>query len=413
MTDPSILGRVAEWHQNRSRWPLTRQITSIFTAVMLGNAILITLAIDLWSDRVLNQEIAALSQSSRITYAKLETSQVPTARELQALNADLAGVQTRLIEKTDAALYWMIGIAGIVTMAIGYWLIGRVGRGLSSVASAARQIASGDLTARAGPVSFASKEEIALISDFNDMSTALYRASRELAESTASIAHELRTPLTILQGRLHGIADGVFALKPDEIDGLLYQVEGLGRLVDDLQTVSLAHSQRLRLDVANTDLAIEVRRVLAATSPDLEAAGLSAQLDLQAAQLDCDGMRIRQLITAVLANTCRYAKGSGPVAITTRSAGSFVILAIKDCGPGLPDDAGDRAFDRFWRADGSRNRSSGGTGLGLSVVRAIALAHGGMVELRNGVPDGACFTLRLPITQPDRVRFNANTLPIG
>lgn len=378
------------------RWPLTRQIATIFTAVMIGNAILISTALELWSARLLSQEIAALSARSQRTYAELENRRVPDQADIAALNVDLGNLQTRLNEQTDAALYWMIAIAGAVTMLIGYALLGRVGRGLGSVAAAARQIASGDMSARASPVGFASREEDALISDFNDMSSALQRAERELAESTASIAHELRTPLTILRGRLHGISDGVFALEQNEIEGLLCQVEGLGRLVDDLQMVSLARSQRLHLALADTDLMLEVRRVLATIGPDLEQAGLAVQLDLHAASVTGDGARIRQLISAVLTNACRYAAHSGPLTIATGTDGAAARLEIMDHGPGLPDGVGDQAFDRFWRADSSRNRHSGGSGLGLAVVRAIAVAHGGSAELVNRAKGGTRFVLLLP-----------------
>lgn len=397
--------RLFRWRRARSRWPLTRQIATIFTVVMIANAILITTALELWSARLLSQEIAALSPRSQRTYAELERQQVPDQADVAALTTEFAIVEARLNDQADMALYWMIAIAGLITMLVGYKLLGRVGQGLGSVAGAARQIAIGDLTARAAPIGFASREEAALIEDFNAMSAALQRAERELAESTASIAHELRTPLTILRGRLHGIADGVFALEPVEIEGLLYQVEGLGRLVDDLQTVSLGRSQRLHLALAETDFALEVRRVLATIGPDLQAAGLNPVLDLQPTPVICDGARVRQLISAVLNNACRYAADSGSIGIATRRDGAAGWLEIVDSGPGLPESIGDQAFDRFWRADGSRARHSGGSGLGLAVVRAIADAHGGTAHLVNNPADGCGrsgtrFTLRLPSGLP-------------
>ena len=228
------------------------------------------------------------------------------------------------------------------------------------------------------------------------MAASLQRAERELAEGTASIAHELRTPLTVLRGRLHGIADGVFALEPKEVEGLLYQVEGLGRLVDDLQTLSFANAQRLILDVQETDIADEVRRVIAATQPDLVAAGLKPVLDLAPARLRGDGARLRQILGAVLANARRYAPGSGVLRIKTRQDGECAVLEVIDQGPGLPEGSEEFAFDRFWRGEASRNRNTGGSGLGLAVVRAIVEAHGGHVQLTNHSGGGAAFVMRLP-----------------
>jgi two-component system, OmpR family, sensor histidine kinase AdeS len=341
--------------------------------------------------------VAKLSPQARHTYRRFEQGNyLPTPKEMKVLNDEFLPLQEQLNSDVNIALYGMIALAGMLTIGAGYLIVGRLGRGLSSVASAARQIAVGDLSARATHVGFSSREETQLIGDFNSMSVALQRAERELAESTASIAHELRTPLTILRGRLHGISDGVFALEPNEVRGLLYQVEGLGRLVDDLQTLSLANSQRLVLTEEATDLVNEVRRIMASMGPDLAAAGLEPTLALQAAPLIADGARIRQIIAAVLTNACRYAPGSGALRIATWSDSSAAILEIVDHGPGLPEGADGIAFDRFWRGEASRSRNTGGSGLGLAVVRAIVEAHGGRATLTNHAGGGAIFEMRLP-----------------
>jgi two-component system, OmpR family, sensor histidine kinase AdeS len=279
---------------------------------------------------------------------------------------------------------------------LGYVVFGRMGRGLTNIADAAQQIAQGDLTARANMVTLASREEAQLTTDFNAMAIALQRAERELAEGSAAIAHELRTPLTILRGRLHGISDGVFQLREEEVQGLLYQVEGLGRIVDDLQTLSLAGSGRMALNREDIDLAQEVERVLTAVQPDLEAAGLSPVRNLDSAPLHGDGARVRQAISAVLANAQRYAAGSGILRITTWIGADQAILEIVDLGPGLPEGIGDQAFDRFWRADESRGRKTGGSGLGLAVVRTIVEAHGGHATIANHDGGGTIFVMRLP-----------------
>ncbi|MFM9851406.1 MAG: ATP-binding protein [Sphingomonadaceae bacterium] len=385
------------WHRTRRRWPLTRQIAILFAVLMVANGLLISTALDYWGNYQIESALAKMSPQAQRAYRQIETGKgLPTAEALKELNSEFQPIQDQLNSDVNTALYVMIALAGLLTIGIGYLILGRLGRGLNSVASAARQIADGDLTARATQVGFASREETQLIGDFNSMSVALQRAERELAESTASIAHELRTPLTILRGRLHGIADGVFALEPREVQGLLYQVEGLGRLVDDLQTLSLANSQRLILALERTTLGDEVQRVLASMGPDLAAAGLEPVLSLNAARLVADGARVRQIISAVLTNACRYAPHSGIIRIATRFDGAMAILEIVDHGPGLPEGAEAMAFDRFWRGEASRSRNSGGSGLGLSVVRAIVEAHGGSATLANHAGGGTMFEMRLP-----------------
>jgi two-component system, OmpR family, sensor histidine kinase AdeS len=388
---------VRGWHRSRKRWPLTRQIAILFAVLMVANGLLISTALDYWGAYQIETLVAKLSPQARQTYRRFEQGNyLPTPKEMKILNDEFLPLQEQLNSDVNTALYGMIALAGMFTIGAGYLIVGRLGRGLSSVASAARQIAVGDLSARATHVGFSSREETQLIGDFNSMSLALQRAERELAESTASIAHELRTPLTILRGRLHGMADGVFALEPSEVGGLLYQVEGLGRLVDDLQTLSLANSQRLVLTEEATDLVDEVRRIIVSMGPDLAAAGLEPTLALQAAPLIADGARIRQIIAAVLTNACRYAPGSGILRITTWSDSSSATLEIVDHGPGLPEGADGIAFDRFWRGEASRSRNTGGSGLGLAVVRAIVEAHGGRATLSNHAGGGAIFEMRLP-----------------
>lgn len=384
------------FRRTRRRWPLTRQITILFTVLMIGNALIISAALDYWGDYRVKIAVASLSPQARRTYAQLSSGKsLPTAAELKNLDQEFKPFQDDISGEFDLAFYALIVLAGLVTMAMGYVVLGRLGRGLGSVAMAARQISDGNLTARATQVGFASLEEAQLICDFNAMAAALLRAERELAESTASIAHELRTPLTILRGRLHGIADGVFALEPKEIEGLIFQVEGLGRLVDDLQTLSLANSHRLVLNAQQTDLAEEVRRVLAAIGPDLTDAGLEPVLELEHAELLADGARLRQVIAAILTNAIRYAPGSGIVRIATVVDGDETLLEIVDHGPGLPVGAEELAFDRFWRGEASRSRNTGGSGLGLAVVRAIVEAHGGRASLQNHAGGGAIFQMWL------------------
>jgi two-component system, OmpR family, sensor histidine kinase AdeS len=394
-----VIGGLRRWLRMRRRWPLNRQISAVFVAAMIGNALMIILATDIWADYATKREIASLSLVARQAYRAVEANRVPDRQGLQELMTQSSNIESRIESEGNFVLYGCVGLAAILTFGIGYLMLGRLGRGLGSVADSARQIAAGDLAARARPKGFASREEAQLTTDFNAMAASLQRAERELAESTASIAHELRTPLTILRGRLHGIADGVFALEPKEVEGLLYQVEGLSRVVDDMQTLSLASAQQFILDLAETDLAEEVRRVVIAICPDLEAVGIEPTLNLLPVPLHADGARVRQVLGVVLANVRRYATGSGVLRIVTRSEADAAILEIIDNGPGLPEGSEDIAFDRFWRAEVSRNRHTGGSGLGLAVVRVIVEAHGGTATLRNHEGGGAIFTMRLPQKQ--------------
>lgn len=283
----------------------------------------------------------------------------------------------------------------IVASAVALKLANRILAPLNSIAESARRIAAGDLTARALPGDRTLGETAHLVSDFNAMAQRLQDMADEMAAWNAAIAHELRTPLTILRGTLQGIADGVFTPDEQRIRTLLLQIEGLSRLVDDLRVVTLAETRRLDLQIETVAVATEIQRVLDLTGPALAEASLTVELTTFDIAIEADGMRIRQALLALIENARRYA-GPGRLEITMLALDENIVIRVEDEGPGLEPDFAKRAFETFSRGEASRSRRSGGSGLGLSVVRAIAEAHGGTVSYRRSARGGAAFDLVLP-----------------
>lgn len=384
----------------RRRWLLSTQLATVLAVSVLICAVIIIGETRVYDIYEYNRIISALPPEAIKAGKMLEAGKVPPPGALRALVVAQRDIQEDLQIRADVALFIFTITAAIGAFGVGATLLRRVGGGLNDVAAAARAVAEGRLDARATSVRFASIEEDELTQDFNAMAEALERAERELTDSTAAIAHELRTPLTVLSGRLHGIQDGVFAAEPDQIASLIHQVDSLSRLVDDLRTMSLVHSRQLVLDVATIDLADELRPTIEAMRPDLEAAGLTVICNLAATPMLGDAGRLRQALAAVLSNAMRYAPNSGPLEIETCLEGGSVVLRVLDRGPGLSEAAAARAFERFWRGEMSRARVSGGSGLGLSVVRAIAVAHHGQVSLRPRAGGGAAFEAILPPVPP-------------
>ena len=275
-------------------------------------------------------------------------------------------------------------------------LAGRILAPLNSLANSARQIAAGDLTARAVPGDQSLGETAHLVDDFNTMAERLQDMASDMAAWNAAIAHELRTPLTILRGKLQGVIDGVFAPDEQMIRNLLLQIDGLSRLADDLRVVTLADSGHLHLHKEPVDLGVEIGRVVDLLGLSLEESGfrieLTAVIDMTVV---ADGARIRQALLGLLENARRYAK-PGIIEITTLRSQDKAIIRVEDGGPGLPPEFVKRAFEPFVRGDATRTRRDGGSGLGLSVVRAIAEAHGGEVSYRRSSRGGAAFEIVLP-----------------
>lgn len=292
------------------------------------------------------------------------------------------------------AIFLLLGLAIAIHAALR--LTRRILAPLNSLAEGARKIAAGDLTARAVAGDRSLGETAQLVDDFNAMARRLEDAAESMTSWNAAIAHELRTPLTILRGRLQGLTDGVFEPSDELFRSLLVQVENLSRLVDDLRVVTLSDSQRLDMRVEPTDLANEVAQAVDAMRPALEGAGFSIRMTTEPVTLPCDGPRIRQALLALLENARRYATPSMIVIRMTLETFE-VAIAVEDEGPGLSAEFAARAFDAFARAEPSRSRQFGGSGLGLSVVRAIAEAHGGHARYSTSEKGGSVFEIVFPI----------------
>ncbi len=279
---------------------------------------------------------------------------------------------------------------------IGFRYAHRIAQPIETLASSARALADGDLTVRAHPRGEFAKEIEKLTEDFNFMAEELDRAHREQVESTSAIAHELRTPVTVLRGRLQGMSDGVFKLNRDALKGLIAQTDTLNRIIEDLRSITLSQSGKLELSPIAIDLSEEVQSLLLAVKPLVENAGLSVTAILKPAPANADPIRMGQAISALIENAKLYAAEGGELTIETGKRDGFVYVRIMDRGPGLNTVAAVRIFDRFWRADSSRSRRYGGSGLGLAVVKAICKGHGGDVTYTDREGGGSVFEILIP-----------------
>jgi two-component system sensor histidine kinase AdeS len=291
------------------------------------------------------------------------------------------------------ALTAIVAVALAVVFAVK--LAQRILVPLNSVAESLRQLAAGDLTIRAHTDDHSLGEAAQLVVDFNVTAERLESMARERAFWNAAIAHELRTPVTILRGRLQGLAEGVFAPNPVLFSSLLAQVEGLSRLIEDLRVVGLADSGHLELRLAPTDLAGDVRAVVAALDANLHAAGFDVSLELFEGKVHCDAVRIRQALLALLENTLRHAN-PGPLTVHTEVSGGRYRLQVIDSGPGVDEAMARRVFEAFVRGTENDSGKKAGSGLGLAIVRAIAQAHRGEAKCRPAANGGTLFELNWP-----------------
>lgn len=340
--------------------------------------------------------LALMWLSDQIAQAQFEASLPPALLAEWRGTGPISPELVRRMEAQFSSLGRMTSdgaamIAGLAVGALVGWLSSRGMIALfTRLAHTATRIGQGDLAARVGGTGSSILEINRFAAGFDAMAARIQSAETERRESSAAIAHELRTPLTVLTGRLNGMLDGVFPTDRAGIGALLAQTELLARIVDDLRLLTLAETQKLGLHLAACDLADQARIVLRAQ----EDTGRPVETRLAPAQVQADPMRLRQAIQALLTNAARY--GGGSVTVETGADADSAFVAVKDRGQGLRPDEAAAAFDRFWRSDRSRARDTGGSGLGLSVVQAIARAHGGSASYHDRPGGGAIFMIRLP-----------------
>ncbi|MGJ0482711.1 sensor histidine kinase [Pantoea agglomerans] len=267
----------------------------------------------------------------------------------------------------------------------------------SQLATAARAVSKGEFGRTAAVVKEAPQELVRFTEDFNQMTQQLARYERELRTSHVAMAHELRSPLTAAMGRLQGILDGVFPAEPQQLAMIMKQLTQLSRLTDELHLLSLADAGQLTLNRERVNPGELLRERSGWLLPQAEQAGVTitviAPEDLL---LNADAFRLGQVVTIICENALRYAADGGALLITATQKDQTIMLTFRDYGQGVEPDFLPQLFDRFTRADSSRARHSGGSGLGLSIARAIIEAHGGSLHATLPADGGLLIGITLP-----------------
>lgn len=302
-------------------------------------------------------------------------------------------------KQTIAAINRQVSIAAgavaVVALVAAFWLARRIVRPVEELTDAARRLESGDLSRRIATVS---ADEIGSLGRaFNSMAESIERNETLRKQMTSDVAHELRTPLNNISGYLDAIADGVVEPTPGVVGSLQEEANLLVRLVNDLEQLSLADAGHQVLQRERVALAVIVERSAALVSPRATARRVSVELYLaRGAIVEGDAGRLAQVCRNLLENAIRHTPEGGRVQVRLRLEDGSVVLEVADSGAGIAVEHLPFIFERFYRADASRNRATGGAGLGLSIVRQLIEAHGGSVAASNGPEGGALFRVTLP-----------------
>ncbi len=304
--------------------------------------------------------------------------------------------EERYLARTDQALAAAALIAVVVALPLGLLLARLITRPVRDLTQATRAIAAGELGQQ---VPVRSRDELGLLAQqFNQMSADLKRATELRRRMTADIAHDLRTPLTVIAGYLEALRDQSLRPTPARFAAMHNETRILLRLVEDLHTLSLADAGELALRLQPADPAALLAQV-GQTYRDA-AAQAGVELCVEAAPglpaVDVDSEQLLRALGNLVSNALRYTSAGQRVTLRAEPAPGGVALIVADTGRGIPAEHLPNIFERFYRADESRQRDTGGSGLGLAIVRSIVAAHGGQIAVASALGEGTTFTVTLP-----------------
>ncbi len=306
-----------------------------------------------------------------------------------------SATQAAFEEAMQRALIGATVIAIVSATVVSLAVAARIARPIAALAAAARRVADGHYAER---VPVADPDELGeLATSFNEMAGSLETTERRRLQLVGDVAHELRTPLTTLDGYLEGLEDGVIAPSEETWRLLRAETGRLTRLVNDLSELWRAEARQLPLRIETVDAAALAGEVVDRFRPLAAPRGVHLDLRAAPAMARGDRDRVAQVLANYLSNALRHAPDGSVVTVATSASEGRATISVQDQGPGLAHDQLEAVFERFYRVDAARSRASGGSGIGLAIVRALAGAMGGRAWVESRGPGtGATFLLELP-----------------
>lgn len=283
-------------------------------------------------------------------------------------------------------------VAGLFALGLGTLLARRAVRPARDLTEAARAAADGDRSLRL--VVTSSDEFGDMARAFNRMAETIEREDRLRRAFSADVAHELRTPLMILRSQIEGMQDGIVGLDGEALASLHEETLRMGRLIADLETLASAEAAGFSLVPSPVDLAGLADDAVREFAGQAESRHIELRASLQEVIATVDATRIRQVIANLLSNALKFTPPGGTVNVSVSAEGSDAVIRVSDTGPGVSADEIPRVFDRFFRG---REVRAGGSGIGLTVARELARAHGGELGVVSPMGGGAVFEARLPV----------------
>ena len=306
----------------------------------------------------------------------------------------LTPVETRLAHELNR-MHLAAGLtSAIVAVAVALYLAWTLSGSLRLIRGGAERMRAGDLDTR---VKEGGDDEVrAVARALNDLAETLQQEESLRKESVDDLAHELRTPAMGLLARIEAAQDGVLDDEAANLAAMHDEATRLTRLLDDLSLLADAARPGLLLERTPVDLAAVADRRAGAVRQQFENKGIALSWEVEPVVVDGDFKRLEQIVANLLSNALRYTDPGGRVVVRVRLESGNAILEVADTGIGVAEGDVEHVFERFWRGEKSRSRTTGGAGIGLAIVKELVRAHGGQVSVDSAPGEGSTFRVTLP-----------------
>ncbi len=355
-----------------------------------------------------NQIMGDISERMRIQYPQLEGEFHATAYPLIQSGIQVGTVSISyfgpfFLTENDlrflAALNKVlisVGLASLLlSIIIGNLLAERISRPILKTVDITKEISDGNYGVRLNEKAD-TKELNLLVGSINQMAQSLENLERLRKQLTEDVAHELRTPITILQTHLEAMLEGFWEPTSERMQSCYDETVRISKLVYALESLARIESDTLQLNKEQLSVHLLIRKVIAGFEGELTRKAIKLEVLGSETEVTADRDRLQQVLVNLLSNAIKYTETEGYIRIEVSETQNSVSISVKDNGIGIPEEDMPYIFERFYRADKSRNRATGGSGIGLTIVKAIVEAHGGRVLAESRLQEGSSFTVVLP-----------------
>lgn len=309
----------------------------------------------------------------------------------------LGALRPEVLSALQAALLWGVVVGVVTAVLLATLAAGRVVKPVTAVRSAANRVAAGDYGTelpRPGTVELSQ-----LVDDVGTMAERLADTEARRVRLLGEVGHEMRTPLTVIDGQVEAMIDGVLPASAENLAVVAAESRRLQRLAADLSALSRAEEGRVNLDRQPANLGELVAGAVERLRPQTDDAGIELRCaPAGGVRVEVDSDRIAQVVTNLVGNAIRATPTGGRITVTCSQEGPEAIVRVCDTGEGIAAPELERVFERFYRVPDRRSTGrESGSGIGLTIARQLAEAHGGSLTAESaGKGLGATFTLRLP-----------------